>query len=490
MKLIGSLVYFGVITFVHSAEILSVLPLFGQSHWNVIDSILQTLVSSGHNVTAITPFLKKKKIYNYTEIDSSSYMNKIEAINYNLVADDNGYSYLNAAHLKSCENLYKSKDFWKTLENHKFDLVIGHFLASTCYSYIAYKLQVPMIYVTSDAMNARLHSLLVNPLNPSYIASPNIPMALPTSFCQRLENFFNKMYVNIYYWWLDRKATTIGKTYFGKNAPDASSLFKSTTVLMFINSYFTFETSRPMIPNLIQIGGIHVSQPKPLPEDIKQFIEDSPDGVIYFSFGSIVKMDTLPKTMQQAFKEAFSELPQRILWKFESDEMANQPKNVMIKKWFPQRDILSHPNVKLFIYHGGLSGVNEAIQNKVPILGIPIFTDQFKNIANCVHKGISISLDHNNLNKLIILNAIKDMIGNPKYKNKALELFDKFNDRPVTPKQLVIYWTNYVLKFYKHEMFQNAADLEWFKYYMFDIVTLLLSSILLLVYVLRYFIEN
>jgi glucuronosyltransferase len=69
-------------------------------------------------------------------------------------------------------------------------------------------------------------------------------------------------------------------------------------------------------------------------------MDDAPDGVIYFSFGSIVKMDSIPARLQNALKEAFSELPQRILWRYNSDVMENQPKNVMIKKWFPQRDIL------------------------------------------------------------------------------------------------------------------------------------------------------
>lgn len=69
-------------------------------------------------------------------------------------------------------------------------------------------------------------------------------------------------------------------------------------------------------------------------------MDDAPDGVIYFSFGSVIKMDSIPERLQNALQEAFSELPQRILWKYDGDVMENQPKNIMIKKWFPQRDIL------------------------------------------------------------------------------------------------------------------------------------------------------
>lgn len=48
----------------------------------------------------------------------------------------------------------------------------------------------------------------------------------------------------------------------------------------------------------------------------------------------------MPHHILKAFKEALAEVPQRVLWKYEG-EMEDVPKNVMIKNWFPQRDILS-----------------------------------------------------------------------------------------------------------------------------------------------------
>lgn len=75
-------------------------------------------------------------------------------------------------------------------------------------------------------------------------------------------------------------------------------------------------------------------------QDVLEFIDKSPKGVIYFTFGSVVKMSTLPDHILKAFKEALAQVPQRILWKYEG-EMEDVPKNIMIRKWFPQRDILS-----------------------------------------------------------------------------------------------------------------------------------------------------
>jgi glucuronosyltransferase len=62
--------------------------------------------------------------------------------------------------------------------------------------------------------------------------------------------------------------------------------------------------------------------------------------VIYFSLGSNVRSDHLPEEKRLAFVEAFSELPQKVLWKWESDVLPGQPSNVKLGKWLPQQDIL------------------------------------------------------------------------------------------------------------------------------------------------------
>lgn len=69
-------------------------------------------------------------------------------------------------------------------------------------------------------------------------------------------------------------------------------------------------------------------------------MDDSPNGVIYFTFGSTMKMETAPIRLQNAFVEALMRLPQRVLWKYENQNIKSLPNNVMINNWFPQRDIL------------------------------------------------------------------------------------------------------------------------------------------------------
>lgn len=63
-------------------------------------------------------------------------------------------------------------------------------------------------------------------------------------------------------------------------------------------------------------------------------------GVIVFTFGSLVAVNSLPENVLDALKIAFSQLPQTIIWKYENDHMPNKPKNAVLCKWLPQRAIL------------------------------------------------------------------------------------------------------------------------------------------------------
>lgn len=76
--------------------------------------------------------------------------------------------------------------------------------------------------------------------------------------------------------------------------------------------------------------------------------------------------------------------------------------------------ILVHPKVKLFISHGGISGVYEAIDAGVPVLGLPVFYDQPRNIENLVDAGMAISMDFLSVTKDNFFNAVNELTNNEK----------------------------------------------------------------------------
>lgn len=71
-----------------------------------------------------------------------------------------------------------------------------------------------------------------------------------------------------------------------------------------------------------------------------------------------------------------------------------------------------HPNVKLYISHGGISGVYEAVDAGVPVIGFPLIFDQSRNIDNLVNAGMAVSMDLLSLSKDKFLTAILELINN------------------------------------------------------------------------------
>lgn len=69
-------------------------------------------------------------------------------------------------------------------------------------------------------------------------------------------------------------------------------------------------------------------------------MDASSKGFVYFSLGSNVKSSQLASDMLEKITKALEKVPYNVLWKFEKDELLGKPKNVMIKKWLPQQDVL------------------------------------------------------------------------------------------------------------------------------------------------------
>ncbi|OBS67815.1 hypothetical protein A6R68_03644, partial [Neotoma lepida] len=75
----------------------------------------------------------------------------------------------------------------------------------------------------------------------------------------------------------------------------------------------------------------------------------------------------------------FMERVQNVLWRFEGKKPDTLGSNTRLYKWIPQNDLLGHPKTRAFITHGGTNGIYEAIYHGIPVVGIPLFGDQFDN---------------------------------------------------------------------------------------------------------------
>ena len=108
--------------------------------------------------------------------------------------------------------------------------------------------------------------------------------------------------------------------------------------------------------------------------------------VALVSFGSSLSPSKMPKEKLEIFVETFRTLKMSFIWKWD-EVVPNLPKNVKISSWLPQQDLLGHPNLKVFVTHGGLGSLVESIYHKAVIVGIPFSNDQRPNLMRAERNG-------------------------------------------------------------------------------------------------------
>jgi len=236
------------------------------------------------------------------------------------------------------------------------------------------------------------------------------------------------------------------KKFFGYSDQKFYELRNRFSVIL-VNNHFSLGRVRSNVPNLIEVGGLHLSEsPEPCDKELQKFMDDAENGVIYFSMGLDILVKFLPENLQQTLVKSLAKLKQRVVWKNEIFSMPNKSENIYVIEKSPQRHILAHPKVRLFITNGGLLSVMEAVDSGVPMLGLPIFFDQFGNLRWGQTAGMAEVLDINNLKEETLTNTIRELIDNPKYTLRAKKMSKTFNDRPMSPLDTAVWWTEYALR--------------------------------------------
>ncbi|KAH8310459.1 hypothetical protein KR044_001512, partial [Drosophila immigrans] len=286
-------------------------------------------------------------------------------------------------------------------------------------------------------------------------------------------------------WMIDRLVILPGQQqlftrYFKR--PASRLLERRTTYsLMMINQHFSLGRVRSNVPNIIEVAGMHMDVPSiPLEPELLEFVNGAEHGVIYFSMGMEILNKWLPKNMEQKMLQTFAQLPQRVIWKHEMHSPLNKSDNIYFSAMASQRQLLEHPNLKLFITHGGLLSIIEAAYSGVPMLGLPIYFDQFDNVDRMRKVGAARQLDVNTLTVDQLLYNIKELLQNPSYALKAKELSRRFRDQPTSPLERAIWWTEYVLRHKGAPHMRMAEqDVAFVPYYKLNIFSILCGRIAL-----------
>ncbi|KAH8279583.1 hypothetical protein KR018_003410, partial [Drosophila ironensis] len=481
------------------ANILGLFSSHSASHLIIHMSVAKTLAEAGHNVTVVS-MLKPKVMHKDIHLIVIPVTDEQEAIldnQMNTMAGQKNsiFSTMNRllngmdVMIESQADLLSHPKFQQIYET-KFDLMIMGYFLNDFQLGVAAKLKVPVIIDWMNSPMLAIDEFTGNPSEISYVPNIATVAAPPMGFLKRAENAFKHLFFKFMMRRLDTKVTRIYQEKFGleKDFPSLDKMRKNIS-LAFVNCHLISEGPvRPMVPALVEIGGIQVKDtPNPLPKDIDEFLAKSSQGAILLSLGSNIKSTAIKPEIIKSIFNVLSGLKQNVIWKWE--DLENTPgtsPNILYKKWLPQDDILAHPNTKLFINHAGKGGITEATYHGVPMVSLPVFGDQPGNAHVMENAGYGLALDLLTTTEENLRSALTEVLENKKYSEAIGKFSALYRDRPLTARQLVLYWTEYVLRHQGARHLQSpSVHMSFIELHNLDLHALAIAVVILIVLLLR-----
>lgn len=253
-------------------------PYPGKSHFDVFVRFFEALAQKGHNVTVLNHYPRADRMKNYRDIqiagkdafmrlDISSMLDLK-----NIKAKSRLVTYLQLFILEKltetqCEIGFSSEAVQNFLkENNHFDLAITEYFNSDCFLTIAKKFDIPVVRVHSCTLMPWSNERYGNPDNPSYVPNNFLPFSDKMNFLQRVENLlltvFQSVYFNYFVINTDKK---VSMKYFGELGSTIDGDVRNDSLIL-VNTHYTVNLPRPLVPNVVEVGGIHLGQSNLLPQ--------------------------------------------------------------------------------------------------------------------------------------------------------------------------------------------------------------------------------
>ncbi|KAH8243490.1 hypothetical protein KR032_007780, partial [Drosophila birchii] len=478
-----------------AARILVIAPFESHSQCLLMTPYIRALVDRGHQMTVIHSFqhcqhstienVKYIRIVDNNNVYSEFEEFLIQSLTSNKWGEMNSITRIM---INASLNVLNNFEVRKLVQsNTTFDLVVVEPSFTDVLFGLSALFNAPLMGLSTCGADWNLNSLVGH--SSSMVLEPLMPIG-----ARPVKNLWDRMY-NWYYtteeWLLMQlvflpKLKLVHDHFFGHLEESFSEIRHSFSMIL-INQHFSLFRARSSVPGMVEVAGFHIPKEDPkLPKNLQQFIDGAEHGVIYFALGMEMQSKDLPLETQKMFLQIFKLIPQRVIWKFEGEPPCEVDDSIYLSKLLPQQAILAHPNVKLFISHCGIMSIIEAAYYAKPVLGMPLFFDQFRNLAVMQEDGAALQVSINSLTEIEFREAVNLLINVPSYQENAVAISKRFRDQPMHPLDVAIYWTEYIVRYRgANHMRVCPSHIKLVDYYSVDkfvMVGIRLSSVVVIVF--------
>ncbi|MBZ3889769.1 UDP-glucuronosyltransferase 1-1 [Sciurus carolinensis] len=477
---------------VSHAEKLLIIPVDG-SHWLSMVGVIQQLQKRGHEMVVIAPeasiqikeasffslkrypvpFQREELQDSFAELGFQTFKN--DSFLQHVIKTYKKVQKDSAMILSGCSHLLHNKEFMASLVESNFDAVLADpFLP--CGPIVAEYLALPSVYFLT-ALPCSLDSKATqSPKPPSYVPRAMLSVSDHMTFLHRVENMLLALLENFMCNVVYSPYATLASEVLQRDVT-LQDLLSSASVWL-LKSDFVKDYPRPIMPNMVFIGGINCLHTKPISQEFEAYVNASGEhGIVVFSLGSMVS--EIPEKKAMEIADALGRIPQTVLWRYTGSPPSNLAKNTKLVKWLPQNDLLGHPKTRAFITHSGSHGIYEGICNGVPMVMLPLFGDQMDNAKRMETRGAGVTLNVLEMTSDDLANALNTVINDKSYKENIMRLSRLHKDRPIEPLDLAVFWVEFVMRHKGAPHLRPAAhDLTWYQYHSLDVIGFLLAIVL------------
>lgn len=269
---------------VQTARILGLFPHTGRSHQMVFEPLLHKLAERGHDVHVVSFFPLKNTPANYTDYSLEGIAQLgLESLDLAMMENSNpvikylglemlllrvfAFWPLDEFAINTCTKLMD----WPTVKeafSKQYDVIIVEYFNSDCMLGLAhvYGIKAPIVAVCSSGFMPWTPDRLGLNDNPAFVPQLTTYFTTKMNFFDRMENALLSYYYK--YWFrhaIQEKEQEIIEKHFGKRIPDLRDLAKNVS-LVIMNTHYTFNGVRQLLPGLIEAGGMHIDHTrKPIP---------------------------------------------------------------------------------------------------------------------------------------------------------------------------------------------------------------------------------
>lgn len=258
--LLSRLVLLMFIHIAQTARILIVIPSPSLSH-NIFYRPLFKELAKTHDVVLITAdTIKDPNLTNLTEIDIHDSAYSALPIGQILLEKSTGRKiqkfYQGLPYMIKVIEVIFTNPAVQTAFNQTYDLIIvEHFYYNGIYALQKFH-TCPMIAITSTDLTVLGYDALGSPTFPSYYVDWMMPSGMDLTFWERLDNFVFALEVRWFnYWKMIPAHEELVERVFGLKVDLVEA--EGNIELVLVNSNPIFHNPRPLMPGMVEIGGMH-----------------------------------------------------------------------------------------------------------------------------------------------------------------------------------------------------------------------------------------